>query len=262
MGNSNRARGGVGGMRTPYSEENRRKTDRAHLCARRDVYPELFGVPADRICYPELPDAQERDFEKGIDYTIEIWVPALYGPVRVTVQERFRDPKFADRRDLSITYRNNNSDFPGEIHRLEAGLFVYGYHDLFHDQFIEVIGCWVPPLLTNIARGEIQAEEYPNPRSNQDVLYYKFDDLMRLPGVVAYHKDFRRYRVSQQFDRMRKSVAAYREQLDRIAQAKTFLALEVATEYVTNTVDLQHPETDVLRDAWRLQRRIISGEDV
>jgi hypothetical protein len=175
-------------MKTPYSQKNQEFTDQAHLCARRDIYPTLFGVPQERIKYPELPDAKERDYEKGIDKTLEIWVPSLDGSIKITSQERFRRPKFARYRDITITQQNNTSGLNGEIYKIEAGLFVYGYYDPERDRFIEAIACWLHPLIMSIVNEQIHQEVNLNHRSNQDFLCFKFEDLASLPGVVAFHK--------------------------------------------------------------------------
>jgi hypothetical protein len=173
---------------TPYSEENQEFSNQAHLCARREVYPLLFNVPATHLNYPDHPQAQERDYWQGIDRTVEVQTPGLRGNLRFSVQERFRRPQYAPYRDMTITEYNQRSHQLGELYKMEAWLFVYGYYVPQQDRFIEVIACWVPQLMLNIARGTIRGNKRDNPRSSQPFKYFKFEDLERLQGVVEFRK--------------------------------------------------------------------------
>lgn len=173
---------------TPYSSDNQRFSNEAHKQARIDIYPLLFGVPAERLSYMERPDAQERDFHQAIDRDIEITVPGLSGKLCVSVQERFRQPKYAHHQDATITEFNCDSGLLGELYKIRAELMLYGYYDPLMARFIEAIAFWVAPLKFNIVGSNIQQQLGHNWRSNQDFLCFKFDELEELPGVVVFRK--------------------------------------------------------------------------
>jgi hypothetical protein len=173
---------------TPYSSANQEFSNKAHQQARIEIYPLLFDVPADRLAYVELPNAQDRDFNQGIDKTIQITVPDLHGSLGFSVQERFRRPSYASFQDMTITEYNLNSGMLGELYKIEADLMLYGYYNPLTSGFIEAIACWVPALKANIARQNTQQQLGHNYRSNQDFLCFKFDELEKLSGVVAFRK--------------------------------------------------------------------------
>jgi hypothetical protein len=176
---------------TPHSQDNQDFSNQGHMRARIDIYPLLFSVPGDRISYIELANAKERDYDQGIDKTVRVSVPGLRGKLGFTVQERFRRPKYASNRDITITEFNRNSGMLSELYKIEADLILYGYYNPDTDAFIESIACWVPLLKANIARGTLSRKTELNRRSNQDFLCFKFDELERLPGIVAFHKNWR-----------------------------------------------------------------------
>lgn len=175
-------------LRTPYSLSNQEFSDKAHKRARIDIYPNLFGVESNQIHYIELANAQERDYNQGIDKSLSVSVPGFHGNLGITTQERFRRIKFAPFQDITLTEFNRNSGMLGELYKIEADLMVYGYYNSITDSFVDAIGVWVPLLKANIAQGKLNHSTGLNPRSNQDFICFKFCELEKLNGVVAFRK--------------------------------------------------------------------------
>ncbi|GAC1694678.1 MAG: hypothetical protein PVS3B3_18940 [Ktedonobacteraceae bacterium] len=177
-------------LRTPHSSDNQYFTDCAHMKARELVYPAIFNTSKDRIHYLELKDAQDRDYNKAIDRTIAVDVEGLHAPISFTVQERFRKPKYSSEKDIAITAFNNTSGLISELYKIEAFYMLYAYFDPETGQFIEVIMIRVPVFLEYLVKGSLSYEDHLNPRSNQTFYCFKFDDLLKLPGVVKFHHDW------------------------------------------------------------------------
>lgn len=162
---------------TPYSKSNQSFSDSAHALAQTDAYPLIFGDS--QLSFEPLPPEQARtlDADMGTDRHVRVHVHGLRAPYSVLVQERFRRPKFADFQDITITEWNHNSGQQGELYKIKAEMFLYGYYDETANQFIEVIAFAVLPLKVKIAQGLIPYTQDTNPRSNQTFLCFKFDDL-------------------------------------------------------------------------------------
>jgi hypothetical protein len=163
---------------TPYSLTNREFSERAHQCARANIYPEIFGVK-NTLTFEDLPEDQAMtlDGDMGIDRHVRVHVQGLHAPFSVLVQERFRRPQFARFQDVTVTEWNHNSNLPGELYKIKAEMFLYGYHNPSTDSFLEAIAFSVFLLKIKIAQGTIQYTSSPNHRTNQTFLGFKFDDL-------------------------------------------------------------------------------------
>lgn len=173
---------------TPYSSQNQTFSNQAHAQAREDIYPLIFNRPKDQLRYPQLDDAQKRDYDMGIDRTIGVEVAGLHAPIHFSVQERFRRPRYAECRDVTFTVVNHNSGLLSELHKIEAAMMLYGYFDLERHQFIEAICLRVPIFKEYLVQGTLPFETGLNHRSNQTFYGFKFDDLLKLPGAVKFHK--------------------------------------------------------------------------
>ena len=179
-------------MRTPYSPENQRFTNEAHAAARTLIYPSLFDVRPSAIEWKDhsVSDGGESsvmDGQLGIDRTAKVSRPGMSAPLEHVIQERFRRMRFAGFRDITITEMNNASGQPSELYKLKSGLFVYGYFDICGCSFGEVIAVYVEAILDIIGRGLVRPGKEHNPRSDQNFVTVKFDDLFA-HGAVRYHK--------------------------------------------------------------------------
>src|SRR5262245_13732839 len=138
---------------TPHSSRNQEFTNRAHMRARDEIYPLAFNTDGSGIEYLDLPDAKTRDYAMGIDRTLGIKVAGIHEPIRFSVQERFRRPEYAERRDVTLTVKNHNSGQVSELHKIEAAMMLYGYYDDEIDCFIEAILFRVPAFKEYLIRG-------------------------------------------------------------------------------------------------------------
>lgn len=120
-------------MNTPHKQEQHDFSSRAHLVARRDLYPKLFGVDAEQIHYAVMDVSRGEwytllDGNLGIDVIVKVHY-GLNAPLRFSIQERFRGPDYARYDDITITSWNNMSNRPSELYKMVAQYFVYGVMD-------------------------------------------------------------------------------------------------------------------------------------
>lgn len=179
-------------MKTPYSLANAHFSNKAHEIAREKVYPALFGVSRAQLVFDKdtlLADSERGrvlDGQMAVDRIVRVKVMKLRQPLAFTVQERFRRPKWAHKRDVTITEWNHSTNQPSELYKLEANLFVYGYFDEQTGAFIEVVAVNTAALLQAIAANTVPYTFGKNPRSNQSFLALTFDALAS-HGLLAYH---------------------------------------------------------------------------
>lgn len=179
-------------MKTPYSLANAHFSNRAHEIAREKVYPALFGVSRAQLTFDAdtlLADSERGrvlDGQMAVDRIVRVKVLKLRQPLVFTVQERFRRPKWAHKRDITITEWNHATNQPSELYKLEANLFVYGYFDEQAATFVEVVAVNTAALLQAIAANTAPYTFGKNPRSNQSFLALTFD-MLAARGLLAYH---------------------------------------------------------------------------
>lgn len=174
---------------TPYSKVNHEFSNRAHALAQATVYPLIFGEQ-NELRFVPLPEDQVRviDGDMGIDRNVEVQVQGLHDAFSVLVQERFRHPKYAPYCDVTITEWNNNSNQRGELYKIRAEMFLYGYYDELANRFIETIAFSTLALKVHLARGLLASSTGVNPRTNQTFFCFKFDDLEKYNAVVHRKK--------------------------------------------------------------------------
>lgn len=162
---------------TPYSDDNQKFTDKAHSLAQSEIYPLIFG--GSTLSFEPLPIEQARtlDADMGTDRHVKVLVHRLHSPYSVLVQERFRRMKYAPSQDITVTEWNHASNLPGELYKIKAELFLYGYYDDCFDQFGEAIACSMLTLKVKIAQNSIPFSSQINRRSNQTFFCFRFNDL-------------------------------------------------------------------------------------
>lgn len=176
-------------MITPYSNKNAKFTDKAHKSAQTILYPKIFNgneLIFDDLTDWETPQNEILDGQMGVDKIIKVSTDRFKEPFTFTIQERFRQIKFASYRDLTITEWNNSSDLPSELYKITAGLFVYGYFDDTNEKFGEVIVIDTTLTLYKLSQQKLQYKSDFNPRSNQTFITLKFEDLIN-SNLVVYH---------------------------------------------------------------------------
>lgn len=175
-------------MRTPFTVENAAFSTKAHMAARKCIYPRIFRNK--HIDYQDtiLGSGEVETILDGkfaIDRIIHVHTSDMKANIKLTVQERFRKPCHAMFRDIAITEWNYASGMEGELYKLHANLFLYGYYDEKNDTFIEVILINVPMLLARIGTGTIKYSLHYMKDKQQDIINIGFDELKKT-GCVMY----------------------------------------------------------------------------
>jgi hypothetical protein len=175
---------------TPFSNANKEFSDKAHLAARRLIYPQMFKALPQNISYETQEEiTSERggalDGDMSIDRVVKVTVSGFRAPFTFTVQERFRKPENAKWQDITITEWNTRSNTPSELYKISANFFLYGYYDDLRMSFVDALIINVPSMMYSIATGAFRPDRRNNPRSDQPFLCLKFDDLHRA-GLVMY----------------------------------------------------------------------------
>lgn len=198
-------------MSTPYSEQDRKHTENAHLKARVDIYPAFFGRFPEQISYPDSIPYFKRNGEPGeiplqlldqcmaIDRIIRVETDCVQrGYVEYTAQERFERADAVRHRNISITHFNKATANVSELYKLKPHYFVSGYFLISKDSDLEsrFVGkahiCNVERLLRAISDGEISYNIKDNHKS-QDFITLLFEDLMAIDGIVVFRIDFECY---------------------------------------------------------------------
>jgi hypothetical protein len=175
---------------TPYSHNNRKYTELAHLCAQKEIYPLIFGEESSLLFLPLAPSqVRALDGNMAIDRQVKVRSEGLHESLPILVQERFRRPKYASLRDVTITEWNHSSNQRGELYKIRAELFLYGYYDDITDRFLEVIALDLFQLKWKIAKKDIPYTSEVNPRSNQTFYCFKFDDLHK-HHITIFHEQW------------------------------------------------------------------------
>jgi hypothetical protein len=171
-------------LRTEYEPERAAFSDKAHEAAKRLIYPLIFKTDMDHIEYHSSRVGNggvDRilDGSMGIDLVVNVTVDGLMNPLIFTVQERYREIKYANRKLLTITEWNNSSNLPSELYKLYATLFVYGYYDKEEDRFVDAVCASVPDMILALSKKEISYSRQLN-KKNQYYISVSFKELDRL----------------------------------------------------------------------------------
>jgi len=179
-------------MRTPYNIKNQRFSNSAHYAARKYIYPSIFGTNNLSYTNTLLSQGEKEailDGELGIDRIVKVSSPSFPKGLPFTIQERFRKPEHAKFRDISIPKWLHKSNRPGELYKLSAGLFVYGYYDEPKDMFLEVVAVSVIDLMMGLANGTIKYTKGTFEAKDQTFIGINFDELKKSGAVRACIKN-------------------------------------------------------------------------
>ncbi|MGH4008678.1 MAG: hypothetical protein ACRDTH_11090 [Pseudonocardiaceae bacterium] len=171
-------------MRTAFSQQRFEFTKRAHLAAQTQFYPRMFrnGVAF------EDTTSTTRDLDYAIDCLLSVTAPGFRAPVRLSVQERFRQPHEMHWGDVTITEWNLASDLPSELHKLGAQMFVYGFYDEDRDRILLAVAVDVALLQWGLSHGAIDYERCS--RGDQSFIALKYRALKQF-GAVLFDYDSR-----------------------------------------------------------------------
>lgn len=177
-------------MRTIFEQSKANWSNKAHLSARKTLYPLIFDCDASELSYESttISDGGEKnrilDGSLAIDRTVSVEC-GLNNPIKYTVQERFRKKRFSRYRDLTITEWNHQSNLPSELYKISALLFLYAYWD-DRTGFGEAIVLNTLNLLEMIKNGDVSVRKRLN-HKKQSFICVPFDELMTKQGVVFFH---------------------------------------------------------------------------
>ena len=195
-------------MYTPFSEANQKFSDIAHEAARSLIYPNLLESGQSSIEYKSVSVGDGGlnailDGEMAVDRLVKVSVDGLRGPLEHSIQERFRKPKFAKYRDITITEWNNNSGIKGELYKLKAGIFLYGYFDALSSTFGEVLAVDIPKLLLALTTHSIPFFPERNGRTGQSFICLDFDLLHDAELVLYHHKPQETFNSNERYQQLR-----------------------------------------------------------
>ena len=182
---------------TPYSKSNQAFSDAAHLAARQHIYPNLF-VPLQSkegaITYisPAFGNSKKErvlDGDMGIDRLVRIACNDFSAPLEFTIQERFRRPEYATWNDLTVTEWNHQTNLPSELHKINAGIFVYGYFNPKRGDFVNWVAADTMRLIYAVSIGQLKYKRFENERSGQTFVSFAFDDLRQSEVIFKEMKD-------------------------------------------------------------------------
>jgi hypothetical protein len=181
---------------TPFLPEQKVYSDQINDRYKDLIYPPAYGLKGIDAIYDEDAIPEEirtyLDTEQGIDFSFWLKFPNFKHPMKFTSQYRYRDATNYQRyQDLTITLLNNASGKPGELSKLLALLFVYGYYDYLVNRLVEVIVTDCQRMRNCILDGSLKPKEWipENTRSDQPFLCFDFDELKRLDLVLLHWRE-------------------------------------------------------------------------
>lgn len=164
---------------TYYNEDNGDFSNVAHSSAQEKIYPLIFDNKKLDFSDDTLLEHGKRgevlDCEMGIDRIVKVH-SSFKRPFLMTVQERFRRPKYSRYKDITVTEWNHESDSPSELFKLTANYFLYGYYDEYNNEFADALFINIPDLLTCIINDDINYDRNFNSK-NQSFLSIKYKEL-------------------------------------------------------------------------------------
>lgn len=180
MGVSIGQQGTEGGtLKTKYEVHQAGFSYRAHLAARREVYPKLFGT--DNIEYEDTTlktglRGEILDGEMGIDVIVRPSHPELRSNLSFYIQERFRRPSYNAYGDVTLTEFNHASGEPSELYKIAADYLVYGYFDEERTSFSDAVAVDVARLKLALQHHKISKTIQTN-KKNQSFMCFTLADL-------------------------------------------------------------------------------------
>lgn len=197
MGGRDGPRSSSGGaiVATRYDSDRAQWSQRAHLTARRVLYPALFACEeADmefRECDAAPAGTPERlmDTALGIDKVVLVRDPLFRLPIRSTVQERFQTPTNARRRNITITEFNEATGQPSELYKMVAQWFVGAFMTDDALTMTEGVAVSVADLRRAMRARHLAFDLEKRNDKGQPFVRIEFDDLIKLGIAQVYVKN-------------------------------------------------------------------------
>jgi hypothetical protein len=171
-------------MRTAYSSRAAAFSQRAHIAAVAPIYEAMFPSGVDF----EDTAKTVQDLDYAIDRQLSVRVPGLGAPIRISVQERFREPQYMRFPDVTVTEWNLPSNTPSEIHKFGAQLFVYGFYDAAADQIRAAAVIDTTRLLVGLAQARLRYRREKRDGRDQSFLCFSVADLQAIGAVALVFK--------------------------------------------------------------------------
>ena len=177
-------------MATIFETEKAEWSNKAHFSAQDTLYPLLFNCRKEDLTFESttISDGGERnrllDGSLGIDRIAKIEC-GLNSTINYTIQERFREKKFSNYRDVTITEWNHSTNMPSELYKIAALLFLYAYWDE-KSGFGEAVLLDTFKVLELVRTKQVKIKSQLN-RKNQSFICVSFDELKKHNGVVLHH---------------------------------------------------------------------------
>lgn len=169
-------------MRTRYEPAKQEQTNRAHLVARTEIYPVMFGSSLEFEGFAKTNghrpgDERYSEFMDG-RLCIDVVVRTSGLDLPFYVQERFRHPDYESYQDVTFTDMNPTGE-PAELHKMAAGYMAYGYFDDETGHFHDWIVFNVPSVFRAIALGRLKLHTVPQNDKGQTVRGLHIQELER-----------------------------------------------------------------------------------
>lgn len=218
---------------TPFSQGNKAFSDKAHLAARRLIYPALFKTDQSKLAYEDQEAITTArggalDGDMSIDRIVKVTVNSFRHPMTFTFQERFRKPDNAWRQDITITEWNNATNLPSEFYKISANMFLYAYYNEQQNSFADAICVNVPAMMLGFALGTLKHDRSQNPRSNQPFVTVRFSELYE-QRLVVYHMKAKQENVADRIRAVFKRLTVF-EQLRLISDLTGDMAQSAKTQ--------------------------------
>lgn len=182
-------------MKTPFSLECKRFTDIASDYAVNNIYPKFFDTDKSLLSFEDCTQDDSinkiMDSEFSIDKIVRVSVlnKSLKYPIGFTFQERFREMKYRNFMDVTLTEFSHVSNLPSELYKIKAFYFLYGYYDIENNECDYII-FKVCDLLKGIVSNTLNFTVNRNTRSNQDFVCIKFKDIRNARIPIKTNMDF------------------------------------------------------------------------
>lgn len=175
-----------------YNQDRQAFSTEAHYAALDLIYPRLlpgcdYSVESvTKAANQNDPRAQALDCYLGIDYLIHLHSsePTLRAPLPITVQERFREPKYAHYQDVTLTEWNPRTSQLGEIYKIAAQWLLYAYYDPQDQRFLDAICIKTADLIAAFSKRQIIGRHQAGVKAEQSFISFSFADLHRVKAVV------------------------------------------------------------------------------
>jgi|DEB0MinimDraft_3_1074331.scaffolds.fasta_scaffold00033_22 hypothetical protein len=170
-----------------YDQQRSNFTNEAHQAAKQTIYPRLF--PNKHVTFENtLVGTNTRndilDGQLGIDCIARVHIPNEHAPIPFTIQERFRDPQYQSRQDVTIRKMNPSGEL-SEMYKIASMYFVYGYYNRHHKKMLQAIAINTAIMMRFLALGRLPYRQQTNGVNQTTFITINFADLRSYGAIEA-----------------------------------------------------------------------------